>query len=44
MKDHRTGESMGNTDAVLDGDINAFIEAYLLGKKRGDDDTDDIDA
>jgi peptide chain release factor 2 len=35
VKDHRTGEQMGNTDAVLDGDIDAFIEAYLLGKRAG---------
>jgi peptide chain release factor 2 len=30
VKDHRTDYEMGNTDAVLDGDIGAFIEAYLL--------------
>jgi peptide chain release factor 2 len=30
VKDHRTGHETGNTDAVLDGDIEAFIEAYLL--------------
>jgi peptide chain release factor 2 len=30
VKDHRTGVEMGNTDAVLDGDIDEFIEAYLL--------------
>ena len=30
VKDHRTGEETGNTDAVLDGDIDAFIKAYLL--------------
>lgn len=30
VKDHRTGVEMGNTDAVLDGDIDSFIEAYLL--------------
>jgi peptide chain release factor 2 len=30
VKDHRTGVEMGNTDAVLDGDIDGFIEAYLL--------------
>ncbi len=31
VKDHRTGFEMGNTDAVLDGDLDGFIEAYLLG-------------
>ena len=30
VKDHRTGFEMGNADAVLDGDLDGFIEAYLL--------------
>jgi peptide chain release factor 2 len=29
VKDHRTGEETGNVDAVLDGDLGAFIEAFL---------------
>lgn len=29
VKDHRTEYEMGNTQAVLDGDINGFIEAFL---------------
>lgn len=29
VKDHRTGMETGNTTAVLDGDINDFIEAFL---------------
>jgi len=29
VKDHRTDFEMGNTQAVLDGDIDSFIEAYL---------------
>ncbi|GIV96331.1 MAG: peptide chain release factor 2 [Herpetosiphonaceae bacterium] len=29
VKDHRTGEETGNTTAVLDGEIDRFIEAYL---------------
>ena len=29
VKDHRTGLEAGNTQAVLDGDIDPFIEAYL---------------
>ena len=29
VKDHRTEWETGNTQAVLDGDIDAFIEAYL---------------
>lgn len=32
VKDHRTGHEVGNADAVLDGDIDGFIEAYLLSK------------
>lgn len=32
VKDHRTSFETGNTDAVLDGDIASFIEAYLLSK------------
>ncbi len=35
VKDHRTGLEKGNVDAVLDGDIGPFIEAFLLGKKFG---------
>ena len=30
IKDVRTGEETGNTDAVLDGDIDAFLKAYLM--------------
>ena len=33
VKDHRTGCETGNTDAVLDGDLDDFIEAYLLQGK-----------
>jgi len=29
VKDHRTEYETGNTQAVLDGDIDGFIEAYL---------------
>jgi peptide chain release factor 2 len=31
-KDLRTGVEMGNVDAVLDGDLGRFIEAFLLKK------------
>ncbi len=31
VKDHRTHLEIGNVDAVLDGDIDPFIEAYLGG-------------
>ena len=32
VKDHRTGFEMGNVDAVMDGDLDGFIEAYLKSK------------
>jgi len=32
VKDHRTGYESGNTQAVLDGEINGFIQAYLQSK------------
>lgn len=31
VKDHRTGEEVGNADRVLDGDLDSFIEAFLRG-------------
>ena len=34
VKDHRTEYETGNINAVLDGDINAFIETYLQSKKK----------
>ena len=34
VKDHRTEHETGNTAAVLDGDIDAFLEAYLRGKMK----------
>lgn len=34
VKDHRTSFEVGNTDAVLDGDLDGFIEAYLLSGKK----------
>jgi peptide chain release factor 2 len=32
VKDHRTGEEVGDADRVLDGDIDPFIEAWLKGR------------
>jgi peptide chain release factor 2 len=29
VKDHRTGHEVGNVDAVMDGDVEGFLEAYL---------------
>jgi peptide chain release factor 2 len=34
VKDHRTGHETGNSQAVLDGEIDAFMEAYLRSGKR----------
>ena len=43
VKDHRTGEKTSSVQAVMDGDIDAFMEAKLRGKKAGADDAlDDI--
>ncbi|MEG2053916.1 MAG: peptide chain release factor-like protein, partial [Oscillospiraceae bacterium] len=33
VKDHRTGFESGNVDAVMDGDLDGFINAYLAGDK-----------
>ncbi|MDG1573049.1 peptide chain release factor 2 [Robiginitalea sp. M366] len=30
VKDVRTGEETGNVDAVMDGDLNSFLKAYLM--------------
>jgi peptide chain release factor 2 len=30
VKDTRTGVEVGNTAAVLDGDIDGFIHAFLM--------------
>ncbi len=35
VKDHRTGYETGNINAVMDGDIDGFINAYLTQKSLG---------
>jgi peptide chain release factor 2 len=35
VKDVRTGVETGNVDAVLDGDLEAFIEAELRRRRAG---------
>ena len=35
VKDHRTGFEMGNIQAVMDGDLNGFINAYLKAASLG---------
>jgi len=41
VKDHRTEHETGNVDAVLDGDIEAFVESYLRfrakSKRKGEE-------
>ena len=32
VKDHRTNFEMGNISAVMDGDLDGFINAYLKMK------------
>ncbi len=40
VKDVRTAHETGNTDAVLDGDIDSFLKAYLMstGQKEQEND------
>ncbi len=35
VKDHRTNLEFGNADAVLDGDIDRFIQSYLMEGEEG---------
>lgn len=35
VKDHRTGAESGNVNAVMDGDLDEFINAYLKGQAAG---------
>ena len=35
VKDVRTSHDSGNVDAVLDGDLDPFIESYLLAAAGG---------
>ena len=35
VKDHRTGYEVGQVAAVMDGDLDGFIEAYLKMKQLG---------
>ena len=34
-KDHRTGFESGNINAVMDGDLDGFINAYLKAANQG---------
>jgi peptide chain release factor 2 len=35
VKDHRTDHEVGNIQSVLDGDLDGFVQAYLLAKAAG---------
>ena len=35
VKDHRTGYELGNISAVMDGDLDGFINAYLKAQSLG---------
>lgn len=39
VKDHRTGHEVGNTQAVLDGRLDDFMEAYLRQQVGHDSDS-----
>jgi peptide chain release factor 2 len=41
VKDLRTGVETGKVDDVLDGDLEPFIQPYLLGVRRSDRAVDD---
>jgi len=43
VKDHRTGVQTGNVQEVMDGSLDAFIEAKLRGVTKGDSLSDSID-
>ena len=36
VKDHRTGFEVGNVGAVMDGDLDGFMNAYLKAQSRGE--------
>ncbi len=35
IKDHRSGVEVGNVEAVMDGDLDSFIRAFLSGVRAG---------
>lgn len=34
VKDHRTNYEVGNVEAVMNGDLNGFMESYLRWSKK----------
>ena len=44
MKDERTRYETGNVQAVLDGDLDGFIEAYLQWRRQQAGDVSDAES
>jgi peptide chain release factor 2 len=42
VKDHRSGAETSNVQAVMDGDIDLFIQAKLRGEKAGNAEADNL--
>ena len=42
VKDHRTGAQTSNVQAVMDGDLDLFIQAKLRGQKAGEDNGEEL--
>jgi peptide chain release factor 2 len=40
VKDHRTGAETSNVQAVMDGELDLFIQAKLRGQKGGKESSD----
>ena len=36
VKDHRTSYEVGNTTAVMDGEIDEFINSFLIKSAKGE--------
>ena len=42
VKDVRTGHETSNVDAVMNGEIDGFLKAFLMGEGAGADQSDDL--
>ena len=42
VNDHRTGVKVGDVEAVMNGDLDVFINAYLSGRKADGEENGDI--